>query len=474
MKKRFSRTLYLGLSILFFVSCISPAPTATSVPLPAPVAGSPGMGDPYYPNWGNGGYDVGKYIIALEVDPLANTVKGSTTITATATERLSSFNLDLHGLTVESVNVNDEPAEYSRNEDELTIKPSTILELDEQFAVVVKYSGTPELIASNPIDIYMGWSHTEAGAINVWGEPDAAFTWFPNNNHPRDKAAYRFEITVPKPWVVAATGTLKETKESGDKTLFVWEMDKLMATYLASITIDQYEMVTQAGPSGVTIRNYFPADFSSSRRLNYNTLPAMLDFFIELYGPYPFNEYGVVVSSEDGLCKDVAGLALEAQSLSVHCPIMNFEEVIAHELAHQWFGDSVSLENWKDIWLKEGFATYAQWLWISKNEPAALARVIKNRDNMFFDTDFPVGKPSPENLYTDDSYTGGALVLHALRLKLGDDAFFKTLRTYAERYQYSNAGTDEFMAVAEEVSGQDLKEFFDLWVFSNRLPDMPQ
>ena len=181
----------------------------------------------------------------------------------------------------------------------------------------------------------------------------------------------------------------------------------------------------------------------------------------------------MVVAAEDGLCEDVA-LALEAQSLSIHCPVMNSQEVIVHELAHMWFGDSVSLENWKDIWLKEGFASYAEWLWASKNEPTALARIVKNRDSMFFDTDFPVGKPSPENLYTDDSYTGGALVLHALRLKLGDDAFFKTLRTYAERYQYSNAGTDEFMAVAEEVSGQDLKEFFDLWVFSNRLPDMPQ
>lgn len=472
MTNRFRRSLFL-LPIIFLVGCMSPAPTATPIPLPAPVAGAPGMGDPYYPDWGNGGYDVGKYTIALEVDPIANTIKGSTTITATATERLSSFNLDLHGLTIESINVNDRPAEYSRNKDELTIKPSTTLELGEQFTVVVKYTGTPELVRSTPIDIEMGWSQGDTGAINVWGEPSAASTWFPNNNHPRDKAAYRFEITVPNPWLVAATGTLKETKENGDTTLFIWEMDKPMATYLASINIDKYEVFTQEGPNGIIIRSYFPAEYPSALRLNYNILPAVINFFINLFGPYPFAEYGVVVAAEDGLCEDVA-LALEGQSLSIHCPVMNSQEVIAHELAHQWFGDSVSLENWKDIWLKEGFASYAEWLWASKNEPAALARIVTNRGNMFFDTDFPVGEPSPENLYTEDSYTGGALVLHALRLKLGDEAFFKTLQTYAERYRYGNAGTDEFMAVAEEVSGQDVKEFFDQWVFSKRLPDMPK
>lgn len=470
MKKRFSRTLYLGLSILFLAGCMSPAPTATPVPLPVPVAGAPGMGDPYFPNWGNGGYDVGKYTIALEVNPIANTIKGSTTITATATERLSSFNLDLHGLTIESVNVNDKSAEYSRNEDELKINPDGVLEPNKPFTVVVNYHGVPELITS--FGIKTGWSHAKSGAINVWGEPDAASTWFPNNNHPRDKAAYRFEITVPKPWMVAATGTLEETKENGNKTMFVWEMDRPMATYLASINIDQYEVFTQDGPNELIIRSYFPADYPSSSRINYNFLPVAIDFFSTLFGPYPFEEYGVVVAARDGICEDVES-ALETQSLSIHCPVMNSETIIVHELAHQWFGDSVGLENWKDIWLKEGFATYAEWLWASKNDPVAMARITKNRDSMFFDTDYPVAEPSLENLYTDDSYTGGALVLNALRLKLGDDAFFRILQTYAERYRYGSAGTDEFIAVAEEVSGQDLKEFFGEWVFSKRIPDLP-
>lgn len=473
MADRFSWILSLILSAVFLAGCVSPPPTPTSTLLPPPKAGSPGMGDPYYPNWGNGGYDVGNYTIRLDVDPLANTIKGSNTIVATATERLSTFNLDFHGLTIESVNVNGKSAEYSRDEDELTIKPSMILEWNEQFSVIVNYNGTPELVHPIPIGIDMGWSHVESGAINVWGEPDAASTWFPNNNHPRDKATYRFEITVPKPWMVAATGTLKEIKESGDQTLFIWEMEKPMATYLASINIDRYELFTQAGPNGISIRNYFPVDYPSSSRSKYNIIPAAIEFFNNLFGPYPFDEYGVVVAPQDGVCENTR-LALEAQTLSLHCPVMNSDAFIIHELTHQWFGNSVSLENWKDIWLKEGLATYAEWLWASKNDPVAMARIVKNRDSIFFDTDFPVAEPSPENLYTDDSYAGGALVLNALRLKVGDDVFFKTLRTYAERYRYKNAGTEEFIAIADEIGGQDLKEFFDLWIFSKRIPDLPK
>lgn len=470
---------YLPISFLFVLlaACVSPAPVSTpiptSTPLPPPVEGSPGMGDPYYPNLGNSGYDVQNYEIVLDVDPLMNNIQGSTEIMATATERLGSFHLDFHGLMIESINVNGEIAEYSRNEDELTIKPSMILELNEPFKVVVQYKGTPDFALSIPMGNKMGWSHAESGAINIWGEPDAASNWFPNNNHPRDKATFLFEITVPKPWVVAANGKLKETKEDGEKTLFIWEMDKPMATYLATVNIDQYETFTQNGPNGVSIRSYFPTEYPLASRLNYNILPSAINFFNNLFGPYPFDEYGVVVASEDGLCKDV-NIALEAQTMTIHCPVMNFEEVIVHELAHQWFGDSVSLENWKDIWLKEGFATYAQWLWASKNDPEALSRITKNRDAMFFDTDFPVAEPSPDNLYTNDSYTGGALVLNALRLKIGDENFFNLLRAYTEKYQYGNAGTDEFIALAEEISRQELKEFFDQWIYGKRIPDLPK
>ena len=477
MTNRFVRSLFLILYIAISVGCTAPTPTSTPTPLPTPVAGSSGIGDPYYPDWGNGGYDVQSYTISLDIDPPANTIRGSTIIQATASEYLSPFNLDFHGLTVDSVTVNDAVAQFSRNEDELTIMPASPLEVNDSFSVAVEYHGSPELFKSQAFPYYsMGWSHAENGAINVIGEPEAASSWFPNNNHPSDKATYRFEITVPNPWIVAATGTLKDTKSNEENTLFIWEMDKPMATYVASISIDQYEIVTQSGPNGLTIRNYFPIDFPAERRINYNSLAAMIDLFDDFFGPYPFEEYGVVVASKDGWCA-ATDMALEAQSMSVHCPggYGSSEFVIEHELAHQWFGNSVSLENWKDVWLKEGFATYADWLWESKSDPVALMRIAKREQRNFLDNPrYSVAEPSPDDLYTDSSYIGGALVLQGLRLEVGDETFFDILRTYVERYQYGVAGTDEFIDLAKEVSGKDLKPFFDKWLFSKTIPKLPE
>ena len=162
--------------------------------------------------------------------------------------------------------------------------------------------------------------------------------------------------------------------------------------------------------------------------------------------------------------------------MSLHCPnaIMTSERVIVHELAHQWFGDSISLENWKDIWLKEGMATYSEWIWESKNDPAALNEIAQNNERRFFDSELSVAEPATDHLYTGESYTGGALVFHALHLQVGDGAFFNILRTYVERYRGGNAGTDDFIALAEEISGQDLQSFFEAWLFSVRMPDLPE
>lgn len=495
MKLRHKHFLMLVSSVVFLLSClaaptpvptapasvtatpfppVAPSPTlvASSTPAPTPTASADGIGDPYYPTLGNGGYDVSHYTIRLEVDPPANTLEGSTEIDATATAPLNSFNLDLQGLTVDAVTVNGNDAQFSRSGDELIITPAQPLALNERFLVEVEYQGTPERRILDAISIAIGWSHSTSGAINMWGEPAAAASWYPNNNHPRDKATYRFEITVPQPWIVAANGSLLETTEADGKDTFIWEMDVPLATYLATINIDRYDIVTASGPAGIAIRNYFPEDFPASERAAYDIIPEVLEFFGELYGPYPFDEYGVVVARQDGLC-DEASLALEAQTLSIHCPVMSFEHVIVHEAGHQWFGDSVSLENWQDIWLKEGFATYSEWLWESQNEPAVIAEIARNTQGFGVDTSFPVAEPSRNNLYSAESYFGGALVLQALREEVGNETFFNILRAYAERYRYSYAGTDEFIAVANEVSGQDLTAFFQAWLYNDRLPQLP-
>lgn len=402
---------------------------------------------------------------------------------ANATENLSTFDLDFSGLTIDSVTVNGSTADYSRSDPELTVSPAGPLQAGKSFLVVVRYHGVPSGV--QPVtsadflsagESSIGWTRAPNGAVNVVSEPNGASSWFPVNDHPRDKALYRFEISVPEPWIVAANGSLVETKQESGMTKFTWVMDEPMASYLATINVDKYTEKTLDGPHGIVIRSYFPPGYPESNAERFDRLPEMIEFLEGVYGPYPFKEYGVVVADlENPFCLQAA-TALEAQTLSVHCSqsSMAGEEAIVHELAHQWFGDSVSLENWKDIWLKEGMATYAQWLWLERGKELEDVTAIARANLPHSDLDSPIAEPPPQSLYRFESYTGGALVFHALRLTIGEEAFSRLLHAYTDRFKYGNAGTDEFIALAEEVSGQDLKAFFDSWLYSTHLPGIPK
>ena len=479
---------FIVLLAILLISCqaiLSPTLTPTAIPSPTPpsvptlplthVQTEKGIGDPYFPDLGNPGYDVQNYVIALDVDPESGEISGKTTIEAVTATDLSSFNLDFQGFDIDSLTVDGSETDFTRDDRELIITPGMPLQAGDAFTVEVAYHGVPQPSYFDALDFKMGWLQGTSKAINVLSEPNGASSWYPVNDHPLDKATYRFEITVPQPWVVAATGNLLGTTPEGDKVRYIWEMNKPMASYLASVNIDHYILVESIGPDGVVIRNYIPDDVDPMLTRNLDALPEMVEYFSSLFGPYPFDAYGVLVCDETVIpCQD-GSLSLEAQSLSIHSPseFMLSETVLAHELAHQWFGDSVSLERWQDIWLKEGFATYASWLWESRGLTLnSLSDWVEDQKN-FFPPDDRIGEPPPDELYDWESYYGGAIVLHALRLQVGDDAFFDILRSYHERYKYGNAGTEEFVAIAEEVSGQELSAFFDSWLMQSDLPEFP-
>jgi aminopeptidase N len=438
-----------------------------------PVNGSASIGDAYFPELGNGGYDVQKYTLILHVEPVPNELVATQIIEATALERLASFNLDFQGLIIDRVRVNDTEAIYQRQGYELVITPPRILPSGKPFFVEIQYHGKPEpieMITSPMFVDKVGWFHNDEGAIIVFNEPNGAASWFPVNNHPRDKATYSFDIRVPQPWVAVAPGTLRETVDENGYTHYRWEMEKPMASYLASISIDQFSLETSRGPNGMLIRSYFPPDAPSRYSREAAKLSGMIEYFSSLYGPYPFDEYGILVVRKP-LCEPIYR-AEEVQTISMFCPQLFEEPIIAHELAHQWFGDSVSLESWQDIWLKEGMGTYAEWLWETQDAGIDdLNAIVK--PNLYRFYKMTTGKPDVLDLYSYEVYEGGALVFHALRLEVGDETFFKILQTYLEQYRYGNAGTDEFIAVAEEVSGRDLKAQFDAWLYQAGAPDMP-
>lgn len=437
--------------------------------------GDEGIGDPYFPQLGNTGYDVRHYTIDLDVDVEENTITGTTTIEANATENLETFNLDFVGFEISDVTVNDQPVEWEREPHELIVQPANPLPAGD-FTISVTYSGEPTGESSTGIPFLLGWTNF-GGGIFVASEPDGAASWYPVNDHPLDKATYTFRITVPDPYVVAANGLLQDTVENGDTTTYIWEMDDPMASYLATVNIDEFVEHTDESPDGTPIRNYWLADIAEQAEVNFGRTGEMIDFFSETFGPYPFDAYGVVVADAD------FPFALETQSLSLFSKSWlgaggDLDITVAHELSHQWFGNSVSLASWQDIWLNEGFATYASWLWMEhdmgsetfeRNINEAYTLMKSPRGAGIFG---PPGDPSPSNLFGGGVYYRGAMTLHALRVEVGDEAFFEIMTTYYDRFQHSNASTEDFITAAEEVSGQDLEAFFNGWLYEEEIPDL--
>jgi aminopeptidase N len=446
--------------------------------------GAAGIGDPYFAELGNGGYDALHYTLDLTANLDKDTLSGTVTMDAQAQQELSAFNLDFWGFDIIEVEVAGQAAKYKRDQRELTITPSEPIDAGAIFTVSVTYQGKPRHIGG--YDAFAnGWTSYDKGVF-VASEPMGAAMWFPVNDHPLDKATYTFRITVAEPYIVAANGLQQEVIDNGDTTTYVWESQYPMASYLATVNIGDFVLRTHASPNGVPIRNYFPARVADDAVKVFKPTGEMIDYFSEIFGPYPFEAYGVAMIDRP------LYFALETQTLSLFGneilkpgaweSVGGSEGVISHELAHQWFGNSVSPKYWRDIWLNEGFATYAEMLWWEhKGGRGVMNKIMPNlyaiivQPELSTDDELPPpGSVPADDLFNKSVYLRGGWTLHALRIEVGDDDFFEIVRTYYDRYKYGNASTDDFIAVAEEVSGQDLSAFFEGWLFDETVPDMPK
>jgi aminopeptidase N len=441
--------------------------TATTAELSTGSArpGGTGVGDPYFPEAGNGGYDVERYVLDLTWDPADEHLEGVTTITATATQPLSRFALDLVGLDVSRVVVDGERARAERRGDrDLIVTPAAPIADGVSFESVVDYGGSPAAIAgADPVD--PGW-WSDGGEVYVASEPDGAATFFPANDHPSDKAAYEIRVTVPDGLDVAANGALRQTLRGDGVQTWVYDAPDPMATYLVQVVIADLTFEETTGPGGLPIHNAYDADVGSEARGALAPTAGMIGFYDDRFGPFPFESYGGVVVDDE------LGFALETQTLTLFGADALAEPIVAHELAHQWFGNHVSPATWRDIWLNEGFATYAEWLWsehtggVSIDDIAAEAALSPGLDR-------PPGDPGADHLFASTVYVRGALTLHVLRHTLGDDAFFELVRAWLDRYGGDAASTADFEALAAEVGARepgDLDALFDAWLRAPRLP----
>ena len=312
-------------------------------------------GDTLFPDQGNAGYDARGYVVRLFYRPATNHLYARTTIRARAKHPLSSYSLDFVGMRVRTVIVNGRKATFARRGHKLVVHPRTPAR--GTFWTTVTYAGKPR-DHTDPDGSLEGWVRTRDGATAL-GEPIGIMTWVPSNNTPGDKARYTFRVNVPSALKVAANGVLASRSQHGARTTWTWRETDPMSAYLATVSIGRYQSFPSATTSitgrRIPIWSFVDPTLGTAAEARRD-LPSVIRFEERRFGPYPFDSSGMIIDNTD------VGYALETQSRPFF-PYGADTSTLVHEIAHQWYGDSVTLTDWHDIWLAEGFATYTEWMW---------------------------------------------------------------------------------------------------------------
>jgi aminopeptidase N len=424
--------------------------------------------DSYLPGHGNGGYRVLHYELDLDYRVVSNRLAGKAIITAQAVQSLSRFSLDLGRFRVEDVRVDRQRVDYTHRAGKLRIKPEKPIGYGATFKIEVRYAGVPAPIPGRWGDI--GWDELTDGAL-VASQPNGAPSWFPCNDR-LEKAGFLVRISAATPYTVVATGDLVSRRRGATSTTWVYERREPTAPYLMSVQIGRYELVELAA-GGVVQRAAVPPRLRTVFRHDFGRQPEIMTALEAMFGPYPFREYVVVVADDD------LDDPIEAQGMAVfgrnHLDgLRTHERLVAHELAHQWFGNSLTVADWRHIWLNEGFATYAEWLW-SDVSGGPLAGAHANQWHAWL-TARPaavaIADPGVGRMFDPIVYKRGALTLHALRLRVGEKAFFAMLRSWATEHRHQTVTTSQFRNHAARFTTEPLHDLFTAWLDRPELPPL--
>ena len=438
------------------------------------VNGPSGVGDPFFPRAGNGGYLVDSYNLRLNYRPHADRLRARARIEATVEtpgQALRRFNLDYRGPSIKSLRVDGARADYRRRGQELIVTPDAPLADAAGFAVDVRYAGKPKRIV-DPDGSTAGWSRTPDGAVAL-GEPQGSPTWFPCNDHPTDKASYRIRITTRRPAIGISNGRLLDRERSGGKVTTTWKQGEPMASYLAMVAIGRFS-IDRGEIDGDQYLAAVDREFARS------TLETLLErsslahgFLPTVAGQYPFSATGGVVDPAG------VGYALETQGRPYY-PTPPGLSLVVHELAHQWFGNSVSPADWSEIWLNEGFATYMEWLYEEEHGGPTATQRLHNLhashgpgDSTFWNPP-PAQVPGPEKMFDGTVYDRGAMALQALREEIGNEPqFFQILMEWATENAGGHVTTDDFRSKIADVTAQPVPALFEQWLNDPGRPPLP-
>jgi aminopeptidase N len=423
--------------------------------------------EPFFPHAGTRAYDARHYQVDLAYRPRqAGQVRARVAMSALARRALRRFSLDFDGPRVTGVRVDGEPARFDRTRGKLWIVPSQPIPAGGRFEAEVGYLGTPPTI-TDPDGTREGWYPTDDGVLAV-GEPQGTAAWIPCDNIPTDKAGFAFSVKVPKGLKAIANGRESKVEDAGNGVRFHWTEPKPMSTYLAVLDIGRGRIVKSA-VDGRPAWTLIDPRLAKQSRPVLAALPEIVRFESRIYGKYPFPTAGSIVDYAPKL-----GYALETQGRSIYPYVPDLTTVV-HETAHQWFGDSVGLTRWPEIWLNEGFATWTEWYYAERHGRRS-AHAIFSRlyrlpasDTGFWDP--PSAHPgSAKHLFGPSVYIRGAMALEALRLKIGTKPMLRLLRAWAAEHRYGNGTIKEFTALAEKIAGRNLDPFFQRWLYRRGKP----